>query len=246
MELKDKGLSGLLKKTGLMFSALCAFAFIGYFVTSRIADEPDVWPNISDPMLFVLALFSALFFISAIFPSLNKVQPILLLFLTPLPMLQHAASMFSLGSFVAAIILLIRIGFFERNQLPKLIIAIIYFYLCEILIGLYLGFKVLDIVLIIFFMTIFLMFLLLVYRDKWIIYVKEPKPTLSLSAKKITKTETAYLRAVLAEKNFKEIALEFGVKESTVRNTLARVYKKMDVLDRASLMAKCENLDIID
>jgi DNA-binding CsgD family transcriptional regulator len=246
MDSKNAGESALFRKTGLMFSGLCTFAFISYFVMSRLVDDPALKPDISDTMLFVVALFAVLFFTATLFPRFYAAQPILLLLMTPLPMLKHASSMFSLGAFVAAIILFFRIGFFEHKRIPKLVISISYFYLCEILIGLYFKLSVLDIMVPVLFMTIFLMFLLLVYRDKWIIYMKEPKPTLSLASIQVTKTEAKYLRSALADKSFKEIAIEAGVKESTIRNTMARVYKKMGVWDRSSLMSKCKNLDIIE
>jgi DNA-binding CsgD family transcriptional regulator len=154
--------------------------------------------------------------------------------------------MFSLGSFIAAEILLFRLGFFERSRIAKFLITIAYFFLSEILVGLYHGLPPVDIAMPILYTTFFLAFLLIVYGDKWIVYLKEPKPTLSLAELKVTAKEAEYLRALLQGSTIKEIAIDTGVSESTVRNTLARVYRKFDVQDKAALMAKCGGYALID
>jgi len=188
----------------------------------------------------------ALFVLSTLKESLRWLQPAILLVMTPLPMLRHGSSMFSLGSFIAAEVLLYRLGFFEHKKFAKFLVSIAYFYSCEILIGISSGARIMEVVAPIAYMTAFLVFLMIVYGSNWIIYLNTPKPILSLSALEVTKKEAEYLKALLAGRSIKEIAIDGGVKESTVRNTLARVYKKFDVQDKSTLMAKCENYSILD
>lgn len=54
---------------------------------------------------------------------------------------------------------------------------------------------------------------------------------LSLDAAALSERERAFAEALLAGRSVKEAAYESGVSESTVRNTLARAYKKLGVAD---------------
>ena len=241
------GLSpSIFRKTGLLFACLVS-AYLILFLAARFykRDAADS-ASVSFPIIAALGACAILFTLSALRDSLNWLQPLVLLMMTPLPMRQHASSMFSLGAFVAAEILLYRLGFFEHRKLAKFLLSIAYFYLSEVLMGITSGISAVEIALPIIFMTIFLGFLMIVYGDKWVIYLKEPKPLLSLSKHNITKKEAEYLKALLSGNTIKGISIDDGVKESTVRNTLARVYKKFNVPDKSALMAKCENYSIIE
>lgn len=229
----------LFRKTGILFAFLDSILLL-LFLVVRIFNE-DISSSIDarSPIVIALGAGMILFLVSALNDSLAWIQPLLLLLSTPLPMIYHASSMFSLGSFIAAEILLFRQGFFKKSRLGKFAITILYFFLSELLVGLSQKLSLIDIAMPIFYTIIFLAFLLIVYGDKWIVYLKEPKPTLSLSELRITAKEAEYLRALLDGRSIKEIAIDTGVTESTVRNTLARVYRKFDVQDKATLMAKC-------
>ncbi|MDH7484475.1 MAG: LuxR C-terminal-related transcriptional regulator, partial [Spirochaetales bacterium] len=72
------------------------------------------------------------------------------------------------------------------------------------------------------------------------------RAVLSLSEFHLAKTELLYLKALLQRLSVKEIAALYGVSDSTVRNTLARVYRKFEVPDMAALLAKLSEFDIID
>jgi len=242
----DRLSPSLFRKTGLLFAGL-AGTYLLMFVAAGLFEKSLPRASIaSAPLLITLGTCTVLFTLSALYDSLNWLQPLILLVMTPLPMLNHPSSMFSLGTFIAAEILMYRFGFFERYKLVKFMLSIAYFYLCEVLMGITSGTGVMKIVTPILFMTLFLAFLMIVYGDKWIVYLKVPKPPLSLAAMKITRKEAEYLRALLDGRLVKEIAFDGGVKESTVRNTLARVYRKFDVQDKSALMAKCENYSITD
>lgn len=242
----DRLSPSLFRKTGLLFAGLAGIYLLIFVAAGLFEKSLPFASTASTPLLITLGTCTVLFTLSALYDSLNWLQPLILLVMTPLPMLNHPSSMFSLGTFIAAEILMYRLGFFERHRLAKLMLSIAYFYSCEILMGVTSGASILEIIDPIIFMTLFLAFLMIVYGDRWIVYLKVPKPLLSLTTMKITKKEAAYLRALLDGHLVKEIAFDGGVKESTVRNTLARVYRKFDVQDKSALMAKCENYSITD
>jgi len=236
----------LFRKTGFLLAGLSA-SFLLLFTIFLVTDSYTFLNQAPSSLYFIIVGASAiLYFISALVPRLYWIQPLALLVLTPIPLLIQASSMFSLGSFIAAEILLARLGFFKKARIPKYLLTILYFYLCEILIGISTGLSGLEIASPLVFMTMYLGFLLLVYGEKWNVYRTEPKPSLSLSILKISPMEIAYLRALLAGLSIKEIAVDGKVKESTVRNTLARVYRKFNVQDKASLMTKCEKYRLVD
>lgn len=70
------------------------------------------------------------------------------------------------------------------------------------------------------------------------------RPLLSLSAQGLSRVEAAYVRSILQGRSVKEIAYEAGVTESTVRNTLARVYKKLGVSSMVGLTALAGKVEI--
>ncbi|HWR12771.1 MAG TPA: helix-turn-helix transcriptional regulator [Rectinemataceae bacterium] len=236
----------LFRKTGLLFSAISSVYLLLYVCMSIFAEAFPLGFSHEMPLLIIMGTCFALFTISALREPLYWLQPIILLVITPILMTDLTYSMYSLGSFIAAEILLYRLGFFEYKKLAKFFVSIAYFYICEILTGLAAGSSAVDILAPIAYMTAFLVFLIIVYGNQWIVYLNAPKPILSLSAQKVTKKEAEYLKALLDGRSIKEIAIDGGVKESTVRNTLARVYRKFDVQDKSTLMAKCENYSIVD
>lgn len=236
----------LFRKTGLLFSGLIGIYLLFHAAVAILEKSLPNSVSPGQPFFIFLGVCFVLFVLSALEKSLNWLQPVIFLVMTPLPMLQHSYSMFSLGSFIAAEILLYRLGFFEHKKLAKFLVSIAYFYFCEILIGISSGARFMEVVTPIAYMTAFLAFLMIVYGSNWIVYLNTPKPILSLSAMKVTKKEAEYLKSLLAGRSIKEIAIDGGVKESTVRNTLARVYRKFDVQDKSTLMAKCENYSILD
>jgi DNA-binding CsgD family transcriptional regulator len=236
----------LFRKTGFLLAGLSA-SFLLLFTIFLVTDSYTFLNQAPSSQYFIVAGASTiLFFISVLVPRLYWIQPLTLLVLTPIPLLTQASSMFSLGSFIAAEILLARLGFFKKARIPKYLLTILYFYLCEILIGISTSLSGLEIASPLVFMTVYLGFLLLISGEKWNVRPVDPKPSISLSSLKISPMETAYLRALLAGLSIKEIAVDGKVKESTVRNTLARVYRKFNVQDKASLMTKCEKYHLVD
>ncbi|MDX9957608.1 MAG: helix-turn-helix transcriptional regulator [Spirochaetia bacterium] len=66
--------------------------------------------------------------------------------------------------------------------------------------------------------------------------VNEERPVIVLSEHGLTRMQTAYVMSLLRGASIKEIACEAGVSDSTVRNTLAKVYKKLGVHNMVGLM----------
>lgn len=238
--------TSLFRKTGMMFASLSGLYLMIFSISIifKLSSSPETY--VSMGTLAMLMASCILFLISALWKKLHWIQPLIFLALTPLPMVRHSSSMFSLGTFLIALLLLIRLGFMNKNRSSKMAIVIAYFYLCEILAGLWSSASIQEILLPILFTSIALVFLHLVYADRLIVYLKEPKPILSLVSLGISPAESEYLRSLLTGNSIKEIAIDAGVKESTVRNTLARVYKKFGVADKSSLLAKCEKFTILD
>jgi len=239
----------LFRNTGFLlggFSALFFFLFLGtsFFDSSRAFDGTlKISP---EPLYFAITGISAIgFILSAFHPSLHWFQPLILLLVTPLPILSSSSSMYSLGAFIAAEILLFRLGFFKNAKLAKFLITILYFFISEILIGVSNGYAFLQMISPVLFMCLYLGFLLLVYGDRWVVYLRDSPPDISLSSFGLSPMEGEYLKALLSGKSVKEIAAEAKVKESTVRNTLARVCKKFGLQDKAALMAACSGRRII-
>ncbi len=242
----ERQISSLFKRTGLFFALNCGAYLLLYLGAEpfRHRDIRALWEV--HPMLISVAIFSTLFTFSAFKPKFHWIQPILLLALTPLPMIYAHVPAFGLGVFIAAEILLFRLGFFDRWKLSKFAVSILYFFLCQAITGLRAGVDLTTILFYLLFLLLFLLFLLIVYGERWIVYLREPKPLLKLSSMGINGKESAYLKSLLADKPMKVIAQEHGVSESTVRNTLARVYRKFHVHDKSELKAKCAGFSLLD
>jgi DNA-binding CsgD family transcriptional regulator len=75
-------------------------------------------------------------------------------------------------------------------------------------------------------------------------YIREPKAKLSLGALGLSDAEQLNILNAIGGKSVKTTAAEFGVSESTVRNTLARAYKKLKVAGKTGLATLAEKYDI--
>lgn len=78
------------------------------------------------------------------------------------------------------------------------------------------------------------------------LHAGKERPILSLSGRGLSRVEAAYVASILQGRSVKETAHEAGVSESTVRNTLARVYKKLGVSNMVGLMALAGKVDIVE
>lgn len=189
---------------------------------------------------------SLLFFISAYRSATAWIQPIVFLVITPYSISTDATSFFGLGFFADAQILLYRLGFYKTHRILKVILSFAYFALSETAAVVFTGQKAVYAIEAVFFMLVFCVLAYLIFEEKLAVFLKEPKRELSLKEKGLAATERAYTLAFASGRSTKEVAFDFGVSESTVRNTLARSYKKLGVDDKAGLSALAERYRLIE
>ena len=154
--------------------------------------------------------------------------------------------MYSFAAFIIAIIELYRIGYFKRSGFFKIAIIFIFYLLSIALVGMALNVFIIEIILTIVFVVLFFLYLMPVFQGKWQIMVVRQREKIRYSDLNLTDRETDFLKACLSGESFKEIAAEHRVSESTVRNTFAHIYHKFNVSDRADLLSKFADFDIID
>ncbi len=235
-----------LRKTGIFFSSVF-FAGAVYNLIFRIALRSQSFfeaiTSLSCLSIFVVA---SLFLIGALWSPLKWVQPLIFLLVTPYTIYSDSTSFYGLGFYVIAVALLFRLGFFDSHRVVKLTLCFMYFLLSEVAMFTLEKERLYDSLGAIFFTVVFLVFFYLAFQEKLAVYLKEPKHELSLKEKGLATTERAYTLAFASGKTTKEVAYDFGVSESTVRNTLARSYKKLGVEDKAGLSALAERYRLID
>jgi DNA-binding CsgD family transcriptional regulator len=208
---------------GCVFTAISAFLRYGLLMQSL-------------PTILSVFLVSILMFMPYFFHRLVWLQPIVFFLVTSLNLIQTYDSFYGLGFFVVGMLMLFRLGFFDKSRVLRLSICLGWLFLSEILGGILSGRSLVLAASPPFFFAIFLIYLYLSYQEKLTVYLKEPRPPLSLSQKGLSAAERSYVHALAEGKNMKEIAVDFEIAESTVRNTLTRAYKKLGVEDLQELM----------
>jgi DNA-binding CsgD family transcriptional regulator len=198
------------------------------------------------PYVFICLAISALMALSALVKPLVWLQPIVWLACATLSILTGALDITGLGFYVIGVILLFRFGFFERHRGVKLAATLGIFYALEIIEAFLQKGRLFDSLAAIFIITVLLVTIYLAFQEKLMVYLKAPKPRLSLSEKGLSEAEKAYVLALGKGLSPKEIAFQFEVSESTIRNTLARAYRKLDVTDRSGLAVLAANCDFAD
>jgi len=235
-----------LRKTGIFFSAVF-FAGAVYNLIFRIVLRSQTFveaiSSLSCIMIFAVA---SLFLVGALWSPAKWVQPLIFLLVTPISINTDSTSFYGLGFYVIAVALLFRLGFFDSHRVVRLTLCFLYFVISEVAMFTLDNERLYDSLGAIFFMIVFLVFLYLAFQEKLAVYLKEPKRELSLKEKGLATTERAYTLAFASGRTTKEVAYDFGVSESTVRNTLARSYKKLGVDDKAGLSALAERYRLID
>lgn len=234
------------RTTGLLGAGLCSAYFIFLAIALRNPGFALQASRINPLSFIILGIFTLLFLFSGFRHRWVFLQPVILLVLTPMPIAANRATMFSLGHFLAGCILLDRMDFFSTRRSTRSMLLVGYYLACETLIGLSMKLHPAQILLPAVFIIIAFIFFNTIAGSRTVIYKDMPKPELSLSGLGITKKEAEYLRCFLAGRSIKEIASEKAVTESTVRNTMSRIYRKFGVTDKAGLLAKCENFSIVD
>ena len=233
------------RTTGLIFASVF---FIGYVlnVVLNLLNGDTVMYALAAKNQIILLVTIALFVLSSFFDRLKIIQPMLFIFSAPLVIIPDPQNIFGLGFFIMGILLLERTGFFLKKRLFKGILLSSYLLIMEITSVLLSKAPLFNAIAPTFFITSFGLFLWILYKDKLVIIMKEKKPTLSLSEKSLSIAEKSFVLETLSGKSHKEIASDFELKESTIRNTLARAYKKLDVEDRVGLALIGERFEITD
>lgn len=247
--MQHKAVEKTTKRTGI-FLASMFFLGLMFRIFEEVAKAEHHWGLagiVAEPGNWLLLLATIGFGLSSFWAPAVWFQPIVFLLLAPIPLVQLAESLYGLGFFMMGILLLFRLGFFESHRLFRLICAIAYLYLWESVSALRTGRDLISAIEPVFFVTVFLLMLYFAFSEKLMVYLKEPRQKLSLKEKTLSEAERAYVMALLKDgKNYKEIAFDFEVSESTVRNTLARAYKKLGISDHMGLVNLANQYDIVD
>jgi DNA-binding CsgD family transcriptional regulator len=235
-----------LKTTGIFYGSLFFAAAILNFVVMTAGGETVHDALLDFKNVQSIVVVGMLMFLSAYVPALAVIQPIVFLALTPFPLMTDGPNnFFGLGFYAVGILLLFKLDFFDKHRIVKAVCCVGYLSAIEVFESLRQGSPLYFALTPVLFIIAFLIFLYLAFRDRFIIYLKEPKPKLSLEAKGLSDAEQVYVRAILADKGVKDTSFEYGVSESTVRNTLARAYKKLGVTNRAGLHSLAHKNDVI-
>ncbi len=236
-----------LRATGIGFAIVFAIALALTTVQGALKGiGPLALIFRSQTIVLLIAIIG--FILSAFIRPLRWFQPIVFLACMPFPIMgpEGTTNMYALGFFAIGVLLLERAGFFNKHRLPKAIGAILYLFGWELAAVFTSGANFTFAITPVFFILAFLFFLWILYRDRMIVYLKEPKPRLSLTEKGLSPAEQSYVIAVSQGRQPKEIAFDFEVSESTVRNTLARAYKKLEVEDKASMAALLASHELVE
>jgi DNA-binding CsgD family transcriptional regulator len=233
-----------LRKTGLFFGTifLCGAVFVTVLYLA-VGGWNVQQALMRSALTFVVAL---LFFLSALRSWASWIQPAIFLVIAPYSISTDSTSFYGLGFFAIGLILLYRLGFYDTKRILKMTLSFAYFALSEAAAIVVNGENPVYAVAAVFFMAAFLITVYLAFQEKLAVYLKEPKRELSLKEKGLATTERAYTLAFASGRSTKEVAFDYGVSESTVRNTLARAYKKLGVDDKSGLSALAERYKLVD
>ncbi|HTX73147.1 MAG TPA: helix-turn-helix transcriptional regulator [Rectinemataceae bacterium] len=233
------------QRIGKFFSA----AFLGGAVLNTAVFAVEGFKNGPNPPNWLtigsLLILAGIFLVTAYVRKLRVIQPITFLALVPFGFNTSVESFYGLGFFAAGVISLYEFQYLSKHRIITFISLLLYLYGVVLFWTLKFA-TVKNSFYPVFFMTVFLLFLFVTFRERIIVYLKEPKPKFSLGERGLSVAERCYVLSIIEGKTTKEIAFDYEVSESTVRNTLARAYKKLDVEDRADLAGLAAACDIVD
>jgi len=234
-----------LRSSGIVFAAIF---LAGFFVNLvfRVARLDSLLAAVASWTQLSLIIASGLFVLSALVDRLRWIQPAIFVALSPVSIITGPETLYGLGFFIMGILLLERAGFYVTHRGFKVVPTVIYLLAVEITAVVVSNLPIQDAVSPTFFIVAFMLFLWFLYKDKLVIIMREPKPTLSLGDKGLSGAERSFVLQTLSGKSQKEIAIDFSLSESTVRNTLARAYKKLGVEDRVGLAILGERSEIVE
>lgn len=236
----------LIQKSSFFFFIIASFFVVSQAIILTLAPGNPRVHQYQPEAIALIAAFAFGFLFASLYERLLWLEPVLLLAYLPIHLTANISSMYSFAALVIAIIELYRIGYFRHAALAKITIIFAYYILSIVLVGAALEVFVVEIIMSISFALLFFVYLTPVFKSKWQITVLRPRQKIRWSELNLTERETDFLRDGLGGASFKEIAGQHHVSESTVRNTFAHIYHKCGVADRADLLSKFADFDIID
>lgn len=235
-----------LKASGIFFGIIFLTAAAINFSVRLATDGDTIISALLDfKDISSLLAISAAMFASGYISKLAWLQPAIFLVVVPIPILSNPESFYGLGFFAVAVLLLFKLDFYKVHGVLKTIGSIVYIVVLEVCSSLISKKDMYTGLMAVIFIIGFLFFLYLTYRERIVVYLKEPKAKLSLDEKGLSEAEQNYIRAMAKGKNVKEISFHFGVSESTVRNTLSRAYKKLAINSKSGLATIVEKYEIV-
>ena len=219
-----------LRSSGFLFAGFFAIGYLLNVVFITIRGE-GILTILFEPIQLMVLASAVCFLASALVAQLRWLQPAVFLISSPFAIVPEPMTIFGLGYFVIGVLLIERAGFFQKARARKITILALFLLAQELVAVFFTKRPLFDAVGPTFFVLAFGVFLWFLYKDRLVVFLKEPKPELSLTKKGLAPSECSYIMALIQGKSPKEIALEFQVSDSTVRNTLVRAYKKLEVED---------------
>jgi len=237
------------KRTGIFWAIIFSLGLILNSINVLLIMRTAPEDYLVRPTTLVLTLMIAICLASAYVSRLAFIQPLVFFIGTFMSMTSPDggyASIYSFGFFIVAVATLFRMGFFEKHKLLKFALSVGFLFSAT-LTGAYIAKRSIYYAFSpIFFVSILILFFYFAFKERLVVYLKEPKPILSLSEKKLSPAEKLYIHQNVAGKQAKEIAVDFEVSESTVRNTLNRAYAKIGVPGQSEFLVLAATSEIRD
>jgi DNA-binding CsgD family transcriptional regulator len=233
-------------RTGYFFALIFLLGALISGIDAAINQHKSWMAAFTHPLVLICVFTALLMVLSANIGKLAWLQPLMWLGSYVLSVCTESLGYASLGFFIIAVLLLFRFGFYEKQRTLKMTVSLGLFYSTEILSAIFIKKRsAFSNLASIFIFTCLLVTLYLAFQEKLLVYLREPKNKLSLAEKGLSEMERLYVLKLVKGKSPKEIAFLHEVSESTVRNTLAHAYRKLDVNDRASLAALAERVELV-
>ena len=229
------GSSTLRSRVDLLFGTIFLLAAVRWVLIGQ-GHSVDLSITLSDSRFWLVGLVGGLFFVSLGFHPLRMAQPFVFLFISAIPFFQSPESIFGFSLFAVGAIMLYVDGHMRHRPILKMLLLGTYLFFLIIVATVVTVSSLEQATGVILFMAGFFLYLFFTFQDKIIVFVKAEKPVIHLERKGLTTKEVAHLMALLGGRTIKEIAWDYGVKDSTVRNSLARAYHKLGFTDKVQLL----------
>jgi DNA-binding CsgD family transcriptional regulator len=219
----------------VLFTGLSGGEFL-----ENCGDQMSVEEFLGNPLALLYLGAAFLFLASARFAVLRTAQPVLLLAMVPIQTIAGSGVLGGLGFALASALIFLRLGFFKSRGLVKasvLSAAVAAAELGAVFLASHpraLAGPALSCA------AIFCLLSHAMAKRKILAVLAPRREALSLGDFELSARELQFLSGRLEGKTSKEIGFEFGVTDSTVRNTLMSAYRKLGIHDARELGAMAE------